>query len=109
MICVAGSAMFDALQCEFFGQNVGEQVEFGGLENEGDNNTPVFGTSCIYCNCENFVSWFAFKRLKSYQFLLTKQNIQISIHKTLAQHIDLSNEASLSILAFSVATPSLVV
>lgn len=98
----------------FLVKMLGEEFELGGLENEGDNNTPVFGTSCIYCNCEIFVSWFAFKRLKSYQFLLTKQtktkqNIQISIHKTLAHHIDLSNEVSLSILALSVETPSLVV
>ena len=44
MICVAGSAMFDASQYEFFGQNVGEEVELGGLEDEGDNNAPVFGS-----------------------------------------------------------------
>lgn len=40
----SGSAMFDASQYEFFGQNVGEEVELGGLEDEGDNNAPVFGS-----------------------------------------------------------------
>ncbi|GAY62636.1 hypothetical protein CUMW_219450, partial [Citrus unshiu] len=26
---------------EFFGQNVGEEVELGGLEDEGNNSTPI--------------------------------------------------------------------
>ena len=34
--------IFDALQYEFFSQNVGEEVELGELEDEGNNNTPVF-------------------------------------------------------------------
>lgn len=41
--CVAGNTLFDASQYEFFGQNVGEEVELGGLEDDRDGS-PVFGS-----------------------------------------------------------------
>lgn len=42
--CLAGSALFDASQYEFFGQNVVEDLELGGLEDD-EAATPVFGTN----------------------------------------------------------------
>ncbi|XP_044465530.1 protein PAT1 homolog 1-like [Mangifera indica] len=38
-----GNTLFDASQYEFFGQNVGEEVELGGLEDDRDGS-PVFGS-----------------------------------------------------------------
>ncbi|XP_031256466.1 protein PAT1 homolog 1-like isoform X1 [Pistacia vera] len=38
-----GNALFDASQYEFFGQNVGEELELGGLEDDR-NDAPVFGS-----------------------------------------------------------------
>lgn len=36
-ICYAGDAVFDASQYAFFGKDVVEEVELGGLEDEEDN------------------------------------------------------------------------
>ncbi|XP_062151959.1 protein PAT1 homolog 2-like [Alnus glutinosa] len=41
MVISEGNKIFDASQYEFFGQNVLEEVELGGLEEEG--NGPAFG------------------------------------------------------------------
>lgn len=37
----ADSALFDASQYAFFGRDIGEEVELGGLEEEGINCVPV--------------------------------------------------------------------
>lgn len=37
----AGAAVFDASQYEFFGNDVVEEVELGGLEDEEDDLAPV--------------------------------------------------------------------
>lgn len=37
----ADSALFDASQYAFFGQDIGEEVELGGLEEEGNSCVPV--------------------------------------------------------------------
>lgn len=38
----ADNALFDASQYEFFGQNLAEDVELGGLE-DGEEDFPTFG------------------------------------------------------------------
>lgn len=43
MHCFAGNALFDATQYEFFGQNVLDEVELGGLEDDGAD-CPPFGS-----------------------------------------------------------------
>ena len=42
LFCHADSARFDASQYEFFGRNVLQEVELGGLEDNEDNG-PAFG------------------------------------------------------------------
>lgn len=38
---LADNALFDASQYAFFGRDIGEEVELGGLEEEGNNCVPA--------------------------------------------------------------------